>query len=123
MTNAATKLRDLRSLGVVVLNACNTARSQTQGGVSPFRGVATALVLGGVPAVVAMQRPISDPAAIGFSAAFYHHLARGDSLDVAITEGRQAIHSARSDTCEWATPVLFLRLPEGNVFVARLPGL
>jgi len=115
----AAKLRDLRSLGVVVLNACNTARAQTQGGMSPFRGVATALVLGGVPAVVAMRRAISDRAAIGFSAAFYRHLARGDSIDVALTEGRQAIHSARPDAFEWATPVLFLRLPEGNVFVAR----
>lgn len=115
----ATKLRDLRSLGVVVLNACNTARAQTQGGMSPFHGVATALVLGGMPAVVAMRRAISDRAAIGFSAAFYRHLARGDSIDVALTEGRQAIHSARPDAFEWATPVLFLRLPEGNVFLTR----
>lgn len=115
----ATKLRDLRSLGVVVLNACNTARAGHQGGTSPFRGVATALVLGGVPAVVAMQRPISDRAAIGFSTAFYRHLARGDSIDVALTEGRQAIHSAKPEGFEWATPVLFLRMPEGNVFVAR----
>lgn len=114
----ATKLRDLRSLGVVVLNACNTARAGHQGG-SPFRGVATALVLGGVPAVVAMQRPISDRAAIGFSTAFYRHLAKGDSIDVALTEGRQAIHSAKPESFEWATPVLFLRMPEGNVFVAR----
>jgi hypothetical protein len=115
----ATKLRDLRSLGVVVLNACNTARAGHQVGGSPFRGVATALVLGGVPAVVAMQRPISDRAAIGFSTSFYRHLARGDSIDEALTEGRQAIHSAAPDGCEWATPVLFLRIPEGNVFVAR----
>jgi hypothetical protein len=63
------------------------------------------------------QLPPGD--AIGFSAAFYRHLAQGDSIDVALTEGRQAIHSARPDTFEWATPVLFLRLPEGNVFVAR----
>ena len=115
----ATKLRDLRSLGVVVLNACNTARSGHQGGTSPFQGVATALVLGGLPAVVAMQRPISDRAAIGFSTAFYRHLARGDSIDVALTEGRQAIHSAKPESFEWATPVLFLRMPEGNVFVAK----
>ncbi len=115
----ATKLRDLRSLGVVVLNACNTARAGQQGGGNPFRGVATALVQGGVPAVVAMQRPISDRAAIGFSTAFYRHLARGDSVDEALTEGRQAIHSAKPDSFEWATPVLFLRIPEGNVFVAR----
>lgn len=114
----ATKLRDVPSLGVVLLNACNTARAGREGGASPFRGVATALVLGGVPAVVAMQRPISDVAAIGFSSAFYRHLARGDAVDVALTEGRQAIHSAKPDSFEWATPVLFLRIPEGNVFVA-----
>jgi hypothetical protein len=115
----ATKLRDLRSLGVVLLNACNTARARHQSGANPFRGVATALVLGGVPAVVAMQKPISDRAAIGFSAAFYRHLARGESIDEALTEGRQAIHSAKPEEFEWATPVLFLRMPEGNVFVAR----
>jgi hypothetical protein len=115
----ATKMRDLRSLGVVMLNACNTARARNPSGANPFRGVATALVLGGVPAVVAMQRPISDRAAIGFSTAFYRHLARGDSIDEALTEGRQAIHSAKPEEFEWATPVLFLRMPEGNVFVAR----
>jgi hypothetical protein len=117
----ATKIRDYRSLGVVVLNACNTARAGGQEGLSPFRGVAAALVFGGVPAVVAMQRPISDRAAIGFSDAFYRHVARGDSIDEALTEGRQAIHSATPEAYEWATPVLFLRIPEGNVFVAR-PG-
>jgi hypothetical protein len=118
----ATKLRDVRSLGVVMLNACDTARACHQGGANPFRGVATALVLGGVPGVVAMQRPISDRAAIGFSAAFYRHLSRGDSIDEALTEGRQAIYSALPETFEWATPVLFLRMPEGNVFVAKPAG-
>jgi CHAT domain len=116
----ATKVRDLRSLGVVVLNACDTARASSQGG-SPYRGVATALVHGGIPAVIAMQQPISDRAAIGFGVAFYRHLARGDSIDKALTEGRQAIHSAsvEPDSLEWATPVLFLRIAEGNVFVAK----
>jgi hypothetical protein len=114
----STKLRDLRSLGVVMLNACNTARAH-QTGANPFRGVATALVFGGVPAVVAMQRPISDRAAIAFSTAFYRHLAIGDSIDEALTEGRQAIHSAKPEEFEWATPVLFLRMPEGDVFVAK----
>lgn len=115
----ATKLKDLRSLGVVVLNACETARARHRQGSSPFRGVANALVLGGIPAVVAMQRPISDVAAIRFSSAFYRNLAQGDSIDEALTEGRQAIHSARPEDYEWATPVLFLRIPDGNVFVAR----
>jgi hypothetical protein len=113
----ANKLRDVRSLGVIVLNACETARARHQGGGKPFRGAASALVLGGIPAVVAMQRPISDVAAIGFSNAFYQHLARGASIDESLTEGRQAIYSAKSEEFEWATPVLFLRMPEGNVFV------
>jgi len=116
----ATKLKDLRCLGVVVLNACDTAQTG-EGGVNPFCGVAAALVHGGVPAVVAMQRKISDDAAIRFSAAFYRHLAQGHTIDEALTEGRQAIHSLRPETFEWATPVLFLRIPDGNVFVAK-PG-
>ena len=37
----------------------------------------------------------------------------------ALTEGRQAIHSAKPEGFEWATPVLFLRMPDGNVFVAK----
>ncbi len=118
----ATKLRDLRSLGVVMLNACETARARHRRGANPFRGVATALVLGGVPAVVAMQRPISDSAAICFSSAFYRHLARGASIDEALTEGRQGIHSANPEAFEWATPVLFLRMPEGNVFMVEPAG-
>lgn len=115
----ATRLRDLRSLGLVTLNACNTGRALHRLGTSPFRGVATALVLGGLPAVVAMQHPISDVAAIGFSSAFYRHLGRGLAIDAALTEGRQAILSASPDGCEWAIPVLFLRVADGNVFVAR----
>lgn len=115
----ANKLKDVPSLGVVVLNACETARARNNGGGNPFRGVATALVLGGVPAVVAMRMPISDDAAIAFSTAFYGNLAQGDSIDEALTEGRQAIHSVDPDGFEWATPVLFLRTPKGNVFTAK----
>jgi hypothetical protein len=115
----ATKLRDVPSLGVVVLNACNTARARHGGGANPFRGVATALVLGGLPAVVAMRMPISDDTAIGFSTAFYGNLAQGDSIDEALTEGRQAIYSVDPDCFEWATPVLFLRTSKGNVFTAK----
>ena len=116
----AAMLQDFRSLGVVVLNACNTARARHQREADPFRGVANALVLGGVPAVVAMQQPISDLAAIGFSSAFYRLLACGASIDEALTEGRQALRAADPHGVEWATPVLFLRTPEGHVFRSTL---
>jgi CHAT domain-containing protein/TolB-like protein len=116
----AALLQDVRSLGVVVLNACNTARARHQPNTDPFRGVATALVLGGIPAVVAMQQPISDRAAIGFSSAFYRLLACGASIDEALTDGRQALRTADPHGCEWATPVLFLRTSEGHVFRSML---
>ena len=114
----ATKLKDFANLGLVFLNACNTARATTNEIINPFAGVASALVLGGLPAVLAMQFPISDSAAIHFSDAFYQRLARGDSIDEALTEGRQAIHSADPTGMEWGTPVLFVRVPDGTIFQA-----
>jgi hypothetical protein len=119
----ATKLKDVPGLGLVVLNACETARSRDAGNLDPFAGVANALVLGGLPAVVAMQFPVSDRAAIEFGASFYQKLAEGESVDEALTEGRQAIHSVCPDSSEWATPVLFLRVPDGVVFQPRTPSL
>ena len=71
--------------------------------------VASSLVLGGMPAVVAMQLPISDQAAITFSRTFYQCLAAGEPVDAAVAEGRQAIHSENPAAFEWATPILFLR--------------
>ena len=78
-------------------------------GVEPFSGVATALVRAGVPAVLAMQFPISDQAAIAFSREFYRRLASGDALETAVTEGRLLISRRDPESLEWATPVLYLR--------------
>jgi hypothetical protein len=114
----ATFLKDFKTLGLVFLNACDTARADSRG-VNPFSGVSGALVLGGLPAVVAMQYPISDRAAIAFSAAFYQRLAIGDPVDASMVEGRQAVLAAAPGTHEWGTPVLFLRVPDGTVFQSR----
>ncbi|MGH7490686.1 MAG: CHAT domain-containing protein [bacterium] len=110
-------MRDRSSLRLVFLNACLTARASSAG---PYAGLATALLRAGIPAVVAMQFPISDAAAIAFSRAFYRRLAASDTVDAAVTEGRLAIH--RLGRGEWATPVLFERLTTGRLFQA-LPGL
>ena len=114
----STLLKDSKSLGLVLLNACETARLQAEG-TNPFSGVANALVLGGLAAVIAMQFPISDEAAIAFSSAFYQQLAAGDAIDTAVVEGRRAVLSAASQTLEWGTPVLFLRVPDAHVFQKR----
>jgi len=107
--------RDLRQLRLMVLNACDSGRFPRRRGIDPYSGVAAALVLAGVPAVVAMQFPISDDAAIAFGGGLYRALAAGDPVDAAVTEGRIAVTLANENTLEWATPVLFSRLAPGTI--------
>jgi hypothetical protein len=105
-------IRGHRSLRLVVLNACEGARSARD---DPFGGVAQALVRQGIPAVIAMQFEISDPAALMFSQSFYQAIADGLPVDVAMVEARKAMF-AEGNEVEWATPVLYLRSPDGRVF-------
>jgi CHAT domain len=105
-------IRGHRSLRLVVLNACDGARSSQD---DPFGGVAQALVRQGIPAVIAMQFEISDAAAVAFSASFYQAIADGLPVDVAIGAARLAMF-ADGNELEWATPVLHLRSPDGRVF-------
>ena len=101
------------SLRLVVLNACEGARSAQD---DPFGGVAQALVRQGIPAVIAMQFEISDPAALVFSQSFYQAIADGLPVDLAMVEARKTMF-AEGNEVEWATPVLYLRSPDGQVFV------
>lgn len=117
----ARELADFPELRFVFLNACETGAPPVRGG-DPFGGIAAALVRTGVQAVVAMQRPISDRAAIELSRVLYRRIAAGDSLDTALTEGRLALDRRRDTALEWTTPVLFSRLPDGRLFEPRLPG-
>jgi hypothetical protein len=114
-----TKIKDVSSLRLVVLNACETAVVSGSPDHNPFAGVAAALLLGGVPAVVAMQSSIADHHAIAFSTAFYQQVARGMPIDEAVVEGRQAIHSLNPGGSDWSIPVLFLRTPTGELFARR----
>lgn len=117
----AQELKGFKSLRFVVLNACHTAQAVGGRGPNPFAGVATALVMEGVPAVVAMRRPISDAAALAFGRTLYERLAAGDPVDTAVAEARLAIHRLDEASDEWSTPVLFLRSPDGRLFAPRAP--
>jgi tetratricopeptide (TPR) repeat protein len=117
----AQELKDFKSLRLVVLNACHTAQAVGKKGPNPFAGVATALVMSGVPAVVAMRRPISDAAALAFGRVLYERLAVGEPVDTAVAEARLAIHRLDETSDEWSTPVLFLRSPDGRLFAPRAP--
>ena len=113
-------LRDHDSLRLVVLNACHSARADTT---DPYSGMAQGLVQQDCAAVVAMQFPVSDGAAVSFTGEFYRSLAEGFPVDQAVTSARKAMLDDYAT--EWATPVVFLRSPDGQVFtdiVAEIPG-
>jgi CHAT domain-containing protein len=116
----STVLCDHETLRLVLLNACEGARTDER---SPFAGVAHRLVQQGVPAVVAMQFAITDEAAIAFTETFYETVADSYPVDTAVTQGRKAILNVTSDA-EWGTPVLYMRSRDGRLFeVAGSPAL
>ncbi|GAB6904570.1 membrane hypothetical protein [Desulfosarcina cetonica] len=103
-------------LKLVVLNACQGA---TVSGTQSFVGIAPKLVQAGVPAVIAMQYPIYDAAAVLFAREFYYALFKGANagrVDWAVTHARNALIREFPDQREFATPVLFFRAPEGVLF-------
>ncbi len=110
-------LRDHPSLRLAVLNSCQGARSAHD---DPFAGAAQGLVRAGIPAVVAMQFEIADTAAALFGHELYGSLADGYPLDAAVSEARKSLANdpgaAGVTALTWATPVLFMRSPDGTIW-------
>jgi hypothetical protein len=94
---------------LAVLNACQAGIGGGQAA-----SVAGALLRAGIPAVVAMQAPISVDAALAFAAAFYDAIAVGQGVDRALTAGRKAIWGV--GTSEWWIPALFMRTADGRLW-------
>ena len=109
-------LRDHDPLRLVFLNACQSARVNSS---DPFSDMAQGLVQQDCVAVVAMQFPISDGAAAEFTGEFYGSVADGLAVDQSVGSGRKALLAGYAS--EWATPVLFLRDPDGKVFDNIVP--
>jgi len=107
---------ELRGKGIrlVVLNACEAAKRDP---VTPWAGIASALVRQGIPAVVGMQYTIGDNSAIAFSRRFYRTLASGESIDSAVSEGRLGILARRGgEERDWGVPVLYMRSSPSILF-------
>ena len=106
-------IRGKRRLRLVVLNSClGTAASQAE----PLSSVGAGLVRAGVPAVIAMQFEVSDTAARIIAETFYESLALNFPVDYALTEARREIALLDRDSLEWATPVLFMQVADGQLF-------
>ena len=99
-----------RGLRLVFLNACETGNGR--GDADFNRGVAQALVAGGVPAVAANQYKVLDVSATAFARHFYWSLANGARLGDAAREARIAVRaSLEGESIDWAVPVLFAQNP------------
>jgi nucleoid-associated protein YgaU len=109
---AALLRNHLATLRLVFLNSCMGA---AVAGHAPFGGVAQSLIRRGIPAVIAMQFPISDRAAVALARHFYRYLAAGLPVDTALTSARAFLY-ARGYAVEWGAPALHMRTPDGRLF-------
>lgn len=67
------------------LPLCGLRLKGARGGdIDPFSSTAATLVRRGIPAVVAMQYDISDPAAITFGSTFYTAVTLGPAMEAAV---------------------------------------
>jgi hypothetical protein len=106
-------LGDFQSIRLVVLNTCEGALARGD----RFSGVAQALILKQIPAVLAMQAKIPDSAAVLFSRRFYERLAKGRPIDRALRKVRYDLFVAGAfKDADWAMPVLFLGAKNGKLF-------
>lgn len=112
-SDLARLLANAGSVRLAILNNCESARNSGDG---LFSSVAAALMRRNLPAVLAMQYPITDMAAILLAKTFYSALAKGFSIDGALTEARVALKIGMGESLEWGTPVLYLRAPDGILF-------
>src|SRR5215204_209422 len=106
-------LKDHWDLRLVVLNSCEGARGSES---DAFSSTAATLVRPGIPAVLANQYEITDEAAIEFSRTFYEAVADGLPVDAAVSYARTSLKIEIDNTLEWATPVLYMRSPDGRIF-------
>lgn len=105
---------------IAFLNACQSA---TTSSTRPLAGLAPNLLQRNLSAVVAMQYPITDRAALVFSREFYRELAAGRPVDVAVSAARKGVFmELGGDTPDWGIPVLFLRAKDGEIFAVEQPS-
>jgi tetratricopeptide (TPR) repeat protein len=80
--------RGERSLRLVVLSGCQTARTLDIAG---LRDMARGLLRRGIPSVIAMQFSISDHGGLKFAEEFYSRIAVGRPVEMAIHSARRAL--------------------------------
>lgn len=106
---------------LVVLNLCGGGRFEAS---RPGSAVAEELVVGGIPAVVAMQADVSDAAAALFTPTLFRALRGNATLDEAVTRARiEMVDGGGGVTAEWATPVVVAHRQNRHGWLFKVTGL
>lgn len=101
--------------GIVMLQACEGGMLSSS---QAFVGAASRIVQQNIPVVVAMQYEVSNSTAVRFALKFYQEVADGSPVDRAAQNGRRAIGLATQYKMrDFATPVIFMRVEDGHLFV------
>jgi len=102
---------DRPSVRMVVLNACEGASRSAH---HALAGMAPWMLRHGLPAVVAMQWPITNSEAGLFATEFYRELTRWSDVDLgaAMARARGALFQENPQSPAFANAVLYLRTPD-----------
>lgn len=97
------------TLQLAVLNSCEGGRVDAE---NYYSSLGAVLGQHEIPAVISMQNPITDRAAIDFSRMLYTSLLENRrSIEAAVTQARIAIQASE----EWSTPVVHIRTSGGRL--------
>ncbi|MGB2696890.1 MAG: CHAT domain-containing protein, partial [Candidatus Zixiibacteriota bacterium] len=103
-------LSNYKSLRLVFLSSCQTAKASN---IRAYPDVSRKLLNRGIPSVVSMQHSILDRSATDFAYRFYHSIASGNAVDVALADARVALYKGeKKNRVDFATPALFLNDPD-----------
>ncbi len=101
-------------LGLISLATCESGKSDNPQG---FLGIAPQLIHRGAPAVLSMQYEVAIETAQIFLEDFYTSVAARKPIDWATQAARNAISIELGlDNREFATPVLYMRAEDGEIF-------
>ncbi len=94
---------------LVLLSSCQSAGD---GSHNALASLGPRLATAGIPAVIAMQGPLSIATNTTFAPAFFQELHRDGRIDRALAAARQTI----ADQPDWWVPALFTRLRSGRIW-------
>ena len=74
-----------------------------------FLGIGHSLIVGGVPAIVAMRWPLSDDMTVLLASSFYKELFNGMGLELALFRARRRVQSKNPKDFNWLSPMLIMQ--------------